>query len=127
MRAVHQSLAHPRVALVEARDQLRVLHVGDVGLVAGLAVERLVAGQAGGGHAHAGDTDPAQAVGRNHDGVHLVADVHDPRRLVAETLGETGEHVAALDDMRVGRDRFHGAPPHRTTDSILHARSSHIG
>ena len=40
---VHESLAHARVALVEQRNQLGVLHVRHIRLVAGLAAERFVA------------------------------------------------------------------------------------
>ena len=72
-----------------------------IGLVARLAVERFVARQARRGHTHAGHAYPAHAVGRDDDGVHLVAHIHDARRLIAETVRETREHVAALHDVRV--------------------------
>ena len=115
---VHESLAHARVALVEQRDQLGILHVRDIGFVPGFAVERFVARHARRRHAHAGDADPAHAVGGDHDGVHLVADIHDARCLVAETVREAREHVATFHDVRIRRDRFHGSP-NQTTHSIL--------
>ena len=69
----------------------------DVRLVPRLAAERLVAGKARGSHAHAGNADALHAALGHDDGIHLIAHVHDARRLVAETLGKTGEHIAPLD------------------------------
>ena len=95
--AVHQPLAHSRIAAVEERHEFRVFHVCHVGLVPRLATKRLVAGKARGCHAHAGNADAPHAALGHDDGIHLIAHVHDARRLVAEALGKAREHVAPLD------------------------------
>ena len=89
--------------------------MGDIGLAAGLAVQRFVPCQARRRHAHTGDADAVQATRRDDDGVHLVADIHDTRRFVAKTVGQAGKDIAALHNVRIRGNRFHGSPP-RTMD-----------
>ena len=107
MCAVHETFAHARVAAVEKGNQFRVLHVRDVGLVAGFAAQRLVARQSRCRHTHARHAHAAHASSRDHDGVHLVADVHDARRLVAEALRKAGEDVSSLHHVGIRRNGFH--------------------
>ena len=107
VRTVDEAFAHAGVAAVEQRHQFGVLHVRYVGLVARLAGQGLVAGQPRRRHAHARDAHAAHAAGGYDDGVHLVADIHDPGCLVTETLGEPGEYVASLHDMGIRRNGFH--------------------
>ena len=102
-----QTPRHVELALTPLVPAVQVV---DLGLVARAALDRHAVAQAHSGPAHA-FSDPARSFGRDYDGILLGARVHDARRLVAESIRESNEHVLRLHHVRIPRKSGSRASP----------------